>query len=292
MESSCGTIHITGGTVKANGGASGIGSGYWGSSPEKIIITGGSVTTICNDHLPIGNNPETYICTVDVNQYTDDKETPYTGDPITFTNGLTKTADNEFTVKGDLTLPVDFTLGNGQTLKIEEGAKLTITDDEGTFTNNGGTIEVYGELIGEDKITGSGGTINQYYDVTYDGNEGNGDLPEKQSCKGGENANISFEKTPTRQYYTFLGWDTNKDATDATYTSDGTTQMPVNGNTTLYAIWKPNAFTIDNSTEVEQIYGKTFNNIDLSTLITKLKKIKSIHLLLPIRFQVLLPVCL
>ncbi len=274
MESSCGTIHITGGTVKANGGASGIGSGYWGSSPEKIIITGGSVTTICNDHLPIGNNPETYICTVDVNQYTDDKETPYTGDPITFTNGLTKTADNEFTVKGDLTLPVDFTLGNGQTLKIEEGAKLTITDDEGTFTNNGGTIEVYGELIGEDKITGSGGTINQYYDVTYDGNEGNGDLPEKQSCKGGENANISFEKTPTRQYYTFLGWDTNKDATDATYTSDGTTQMPVNGNTTLYAIWKPNAFTIDNSTEVEQIYGKTFNNIDLSTLITKAEEDK------------------
>lgn len=268
--SSCGSIQITGGTVKAKGDyASGIGSGYWGSSPEKIIITGGSVTTICNDHLPIGNNPETYICTVDVNQYTDDKETPYTGDPITFTNGLTKTADNEFTVKGDLILPVDFTLGNGQTLKIEEGAKLIITDDEGKFTNNGGTIEVYGELIGEDKITGSGGTVNQYYNVTYDGNEGNGDLPEKQSCKGGENTNISFEKTPTRQYYTFLGWDTNKDATDATYTSDGTTQMPVNGNTTLYAIWKPNAFNVNNSTEVEQIYGVKFSSIDLSTLITK-----------------------
>lgn len=273
---SCGSIQITGGTVKAKGSSidSGIGSGRFGGAPEKIIITGGDVTAISSESLPIGNNPGIYICTVDVKQYTDDKETPYKGDPITFTNGLTKTADNEFTVKGDLTLPVDFTLGNGQTLKIEEGAKLTITDDEGTFTNNGGTIEVYGELIGEDKITGSGGTINQYYDVTYDGNEGNGDLPEKQSCKGGENANISFEKTPTRQYYTFLGWDTNKDATDATYTSDGTTQMPVNGNTTLYAIWKPNAFTIDNSTEVEQIYGKTFNNIDLSTLITKAEEDK------------------
>ena len=267
---SCGSIQITGGTVKAKGDyASGIGSGNWGGAPEKIIITGGDVTAISSESLPIGNNPGIYICTVNVNQYTGEDGTPYTGDPITFTNGLTKTAKNEFTVKGDLTLPVDFTLSSGQTLKIEKGAKLTIADDEGTFTNNGGTIEVYGELIGKDKITGSGGTINQYYDVTYDGNEGNGDLPEKQSCKGGENANISFEKTPTRQYYTFLGWDTNKDATDATYTSDGTTQMPVNGNTTLYAIWKPNAFTIDNSIEVEQIYGETFNSIDLSTLITE-----------------------
>lgn len=118
---------------------------------------------------------------------------------------MTKTADNEFTVKGDLTLPVDFTLGNGQTLKIEEGAKLTITDDEGTFTNNGGTIEVYGELIGEDKITGSGGTINQYYDVTYDGNEGK-EIYRKSSRVKVERMQIFLLKKH-RHVNIILSWD-------------------------------------------------------------------------------------
>lgn len=269
---SCGSIQITGGIVNATGGqqACGIGSGAWGKTPENIIITGGTIKVTCGnnvDAFPISTPSNIYICTVDVEMKKDNND--YTT-PIVFTKGLAKTGENEFTVKGDFTLLVDFTLGSGQTLKIEEGAKLTLADGKGKITNNGGTVEVLGELVGQDKIAGSGGTVNQYYDITYNKNGGNGELPEKQTCKGGESVTISFDKTPTRTYYTFLGWDSDEDATDATYKSGGTTSITaVNNNTTLYAIWKPNEFSLK-SEPVKQtlIYGTAMTDYDLSTLLS------------------------
>ncbi len=48
--------------------------------------------------------------------------------------------------------------------------------------------------------------------------------------------------TPTRSGYTFLGWSTNSTATSPTYQPGGS--FTSNANTTLYAIWKANTYTV------------------------------------------------
>lgn len=57
------------------------------------------------------------------------------------------------------------------------------------------------------------------------------------------NPSITLSSTkPTRTGYTFLGWSTNKDATTASYASN--TAYTFSANTTLYAIWQKNNYTV------------------------------------------------
>ncbi len=78
------------------------------------------------------------------------------------------------------------------------------------------------------------------YNVSYDAN-------------GGSNAPTDQIKThdvvltlsaivPTRDGYTFLGWATDKSATTAIYQAGGA--FTTNADTTLYAVWKANTYTV------------------------------------------------
>ncbi len=76
-----------------------------------------------------------------------------------------------------------------------------------------------------------------YYTLYYNANGGSNG-PSSQRVQAGVTFNLSSSK-PTRSGYTFLGWSTNKNATSASFNPGG--RVRLNGNTTLYAVWKKNA---------------------------------------------------
>ena len=78
------------------------------------------------------------------------------------------------------------------------------------------------------------------YTVTFNANGGSG-APASQTKTYGVTLTLSSTK-PTRTGYTFLGWSTSSTATSATYSAGGT--FTTNANTTLYAVWSPNTYTV------------------------------------------------
>jgi len=76
--------------------------------------------------------------------------------------------------------------------------------------------------------------------VTYDANGGSGE-PAVQFKNYDEPLTLS-STVPTRANYTFLGWSTDPNATSATYSAGGS--FTANTNTTLYAIWRYNSYTV------------------------------------------------
>ena len=86
-------------------------------------------------------------------------------------------------------------------------------------------------------------TATECYTVTYDANGGKGDVPTDDNLYEAMGiAYIQYSPTPTRDGYTFLGWDRGRNETDPEFKQDGDTQaFNINGNTTLYAIWQANA---------------------------------------------------
>ena len=78
------------------------------------------------------------------------------------------------------------------------------------------------------------------YSVTYNANGGSG-APSSQTKRHGTVLTLSSTK-PKRTGYTFLGWSTSSSATSAKYNAGGT--FTSNANTTLYAVWKANTYTV------------------------------------------------
>lgn len=88
-----------------------------------------------------------------------------------------------------------------------------------------------------------GAPVLPTFTLNYDANGGTG-APANQTYK----ATSEYEKShtfaipsqaPTRDGYTFLGWNTNRSATTANYQPGGS--IVVTGTTTLYAVWEENA---------------------------------------------------
>ena len=78
------------------------------------------------------------------------------------------------------------------------------------------------------------------YTITYNANGGTG-APSSQSKVHGSTIKIP-STIPTRSGYTFLGWNSSSTATTATYSAGG--DFTANLNTTLYAVWRANSFTV------------------------------------------------
>jgi uncharacterized repeat protein (TIGR02543 family) len=72
------------------------------------------------------------------------------------------------------------------------------------------------------------------YTVSYNTNGGS-NTPESQTKSYGVNITLST-LIPVRSGYKFLGWSTDKSATEPMYLSGGT--FASNENTTLYAVWE------------------------------------------------------
>ena len=92
-----------------------------------------------------------------------------------------------------------------------------------------------------------GAPVLPTFTLNYNANGGT-DAPASQTHK----ATSEYEKShtftissqaPTRDGYTFLGWNTNRSATTANYQPGGS--IVVTGTTTLYAVWQPKTPSID-----------------------------------------------
>ena len=90
----------------------------------------------------------------------------------------------------------------------------------------------------------STGTISfkfgKVYTVSYDANGGTG-APSTQNKDYGKSITLS-NIVPTRTGYTFQGWSTSSSATTASYQPGAT--FSIDSNTTLYAVWKVNTYTV------------------------------------------------
>ena len=171
-----GTINIYGGEVTATGGgnAAGIGGGRGGSgsggSGGAITISGGMVTA--TEGWPSGINGDTF-------------STGENGNAILYAKSINPSSgqsqwsgiifqDNSGQVYGSQTLAGDFTVEEGQTLAIADGASLTVPKDI-TLTNEG-TIPITGSgvltnqgtlnnksglvtIVGDDSVVNDNGTI-------------------------------------------------------------------------------------------------------------------------------------
>ena len=82
------------------------------------------------------------------------------------------------------------------------------------------------------------------YTVKYDSNGGNGTISDS-SYKLGESKKLT-KNTFTKEGFTFIGWNTNKDASTSLYTDEQVvSDLGQTGETvTLYAIWKANTYTV------------------------------------------------
>lgn len=81
------------------------------------------------------------------------------------------------------------------------------------------------------------------YKITYNANGGSG-APSSQTKWKNQTLTLSSTK-PTRTGYSFLGWSTSSTATAATYSAGQTiSASALNANTTLYAVWKANTYTV------------------------------------------------
>ena len=140
----------------------------------------------------------------------------------------------------------EFTYNNAETLNISDPTK-----DGYIFTGwsyNGDTYQSDSEiknLATEGEITFVATWEVITYTVVYDNNGGNGSMAEQTFTYDkyeALNAN-AFTKTG----YTFIGWNTNKDATTALYNDlevVGNLASTTNEEIRLYAIWQVNTYTI------------------------------------------------
>ncbi len=94
------------------------------------------------------------------------------------------------------------------------------------------------ELLATEKVYVT--VVAPTYTVSYNANGGTG-APSSQTKYHNTTLTLSSTK-PTQTGYTFLGWSTSSSATSATYSSGG--NFTSNANTTLYAVWKANTYTV------------------------------------------------
>jgi len=121
--------------------------------------------------------------------------------------------------------------------------KTFVNGDSITEAKAGGTYYLYTKVT--DRAGNRATSIqksNSYtvrYIVKFNANEGSG-APEDQ-IKANNTDLILSSTVPTRTGYTFVGWNTNKSATQAEYTAGGI--YSANASAQLYAIWSINSYT-------------------------------------------------
>ena len=195
-----------------------------------------------------------------------------TKDEVTFTNTVTKNGDYYFNLKDDAG---NISFANKKVTNIDKKAPECRIEDNSTIrcTDTGnddyGASLINGYIFAKNAVsTGSytavserasldlnatvndSGTWNlyakdkagnisdvasyEYYEVTYDKNGGESCTKASEILRSGRA--VDFTPTCTRTGYTFKGW---KNASGTTLTS-----LNISANTTLYAIWDANVYTI------------------------------------------------
>ncbi len=142
-----------------------------------------------------------------------------------------------------------FTYGvSGQTFS-DKGWTNTGHTMAGWAKNRNAVTKDYNTLSGvaDTWINSYAPNINLYavwspntYTISYNANGGSG-APTAQTKTYGTDLTLTTSK-PTRSGYTFNGWNTKSDGSGTSYSAGG--KFTTNANTTLYAKWKQNTFTL------------------------------------------------
>lgn len=144
----------------------------------------------------------------------------------TFTSGTSPTSLIAFTAKTYRRSDLSTALSN-----------VTSSDTSVMLTRDSNRFQII------HKVSGQSYSMMDWigaYLVTYDANDGS-DAPSKQLKFYNTTLTLSSTK-PTRIGYSFLGWATSSTATSASYSAGGS--FTANADTTLYAVWKANTYTI------------------------------------------------
>ena len=110
----------------------------------------------------------------------------------------------------------------------------------GSVYNEGDTIPALNSSITVEAVWTQNPPEPEKYRVTYDGNGStSGNVPEdKTEYSSGDNVTVLSNGDLAKEGYTFKGWNTKADGKGTTYQPSDT--FRINGNTTLYAVWKKN----------------------------------------------------
>jgi uncharacterized repeat protein (TIGR02543 family) len=91
-----------------------------------------------------------------------------------------------------------------------------------------------------------------YSAVSYNSNGGSQNLPtDGATYSNGNTVTVKFDYVPSKYGYVFLGWSTDRNASEPMYTKDGTNTFVIGSNdVTLYAIWAAEAMCEHNGSHV------------------------------------------
>ena len=165
---------------------------------------------------------------------------------------------------------VNITIPNGTPTK--ENAKfLYWTDDQGGRHYPGNTVSLEVGKKMNLKAVWENIQITYYAKLIFDANKGSGGPT--SATGSGTSTNVSVvipSGQPTRKYYTFQGWNPNKEATSGIYKAGNSCTVTCgSGNTssstpkeqTLYAIWSENTVQYKLTYDGNAPSGKTVNNV-------------------------------
>lgn len=108
--------------------------------------------------------------------------------------------------------------------------------------------------------------ILDYYTVTYDLNNGdnNPSIPKPTNYLKGKKITVDNTVIPTRKYYEFKGWGKNIDSDENNTVNEITS---IDKEEVLYAIWKPNEFSVNTVGRPQELTYKKDMSLDLSSLL-------------------------
>ena len=115
------------------------------------------------------------------------------------------------------------------TFQLESGAP------RGTYEITVFIKDAAGTVIATRTATASYG----YSAVSYNANGGSQNLPtDGTTYSSGDTVTVKFDYVPSMYGYTFLGWSTDRNATEPMYTENGTKTFTIGASdVTLYAVW-------------------------------------------------------
>lgn len=162
---------------------------------------------------------------------------------------------------------IAFTVENNDT-----GKSIDCSDNDFYLVNGDYSLYADGKVIykpiniaGKDLDYITENITLDYYTVTYHLNKGdnNSSIPKPTNYLKGEKITVDNTVIPTRKYYEFKGWGKNIDSDENNTVNEITS---IDKEEVLYAIWKPNEFSVKTVNKQELTYKKDMS-LDLSKLL-------------------------
>ena len=224
------TVNVKNGTVQTN---------------NSLILLAGSEVYLDSGStfkIPSGKNVYVFDADEDPSSVTADAKIDVNG-TIEVTGGFYTSASGANIISSNGTGIISYKAkaGTAETVKLKNSnttaGEYSITSAQ--LHNSGTDYTTTSGAVSGDKYTWC--SIHNKWEknhkevtITYNANGGTGTMASQTICSAGGTLNANKF---TRDNYTFLGWNTNKDATTALY-QDKQTNVALSGDTTLYAIWQ------------------------------------------------------